>query len=282
MVNNLAAQLVTQQGPIMGIFRLRDPEYGFTRDGRPYMRIRLEDMSGHVHAYGWQERLSRSEVLNDLTRIYIEGRIRQYRERPVVDLTTLFRPPRISPGDVVRLIPHSVCPLSWLLPYLDFAVSRITLAPLKQFVESVLGDDGIAFPFVSAPGSLNHHHNYPGGLLRHSLECFGMAEKYRQFPKQNYELGLVATLFHDIGKILTLSHEMKRTSLGSCIEHDKLTFEVLGPYLKQLDRNWSEGARELRYLLNWKVKRPVPRYNMADVVACCDRVSAGLDRQKRA
>lgn len=152
---------------------------------------------------------------------------------------------------------------------------------MAKFVASVLADDSIAFAFVSAPASLNHHHNYPGGLLAHSLECFQMVERHHEFTRDHYEVGLVAALFHDIGKILTLTHEMKRTSLGSSVDHDKLTLETLAPYLKELDRQWPQGAAELRYLLTWKAGRRVPDFDMADLVSCCDRVSAGLDLSRR-
>jgi len=182
---------------------------------------------------------------------------------------------------IVRLISRSICPLPELLPELQAAISRITLSSLRNFVEAILADDSIAFAFVSAPASLNHHHNYPGGLLRHSLECFQMVERQQGFTRESHELGLISSLFHDIGKVLALTHEMERTSLGFSIDHDKLTLEVLSPYLANLEQNWPAGAQELRYLLTWKVKRPVPRYNMADLVACSDRLSAGLDMEKK-
>ncbi len=108
-----------------------------------------------------------------------------------------------------------------------------------------------------------------------------MIESQQGFTQESYELGLVAALFHDIGKILTLTPQMTWTSLGTCVEHDKLTCEVLGPALQQFQEQWLEGAKELRYLLGWKAKSAIPHYNMADLVACSDRISAGLDIAKR-
>jgi 3'-5' exoribonuclease len=168
-----------------------------------------------------------------------------------------------------------------LLPFLQAAVERVTIPALAGFVASVLSDDSIAFPFVSAPASLNHHHNHPGGLLEHSLECLQMVARHREFTKANFELGLVAALFHDIGKILTMTPQMKRTTLGQSMDHEKLTLELLAPHLMSLDWDWPAGASELRYLLTWKLRQKVPRYDMADLVACCDRVSSGLDWRKR-
>ncbi len=268
-------------GPIAGDFRLRDASINETRDGRQYLRIFLEDMSGSLPAYIWQEEIYRRFYLPNLSLVRIEGQSRYYGNLLRVDLHAITPLDYKQPGDVVRLISRSICPLPELLPELQAAISRITLSSLRNFVEAILADDSIAFAFVSAPASLNHHHNYPGGLLRHSLECFQMVERQQGFTRESHELGLISSLFHDIGKVLTLTHEMERTSLGFSIDHDKLTLEVLSPYLANLEQNWPAGAQELRYLLTWKVKRPVPRYNMADLVACSDRLSAGLDMEKK-
>jgi 3'-5' exoribonuclease len=108
-----------------------------------------------------------------------------------------------------------------------------------------------------------------------------MVDKHSEFPRQRLELGLVSALFHDIGRILTITHEMKRTSLGYNIDHDKLTFEVLSPHLRKFDQQWPDGANELRYLLTWKKGQKIPKYDMADLVSCCDRLSAGMGLQKR-
>ena len=91
---------------------------------------------------------------------------------------------------------------------------------------------------------------------------------------------MVAALMHDLGKILTLTPQMQRTTLGAEIDHRKLTLVVLDPYLRSLAHEWPQGEEQLRYLLMWRQGAQIPQYNMADIVACCDRISAGLDMQE--
>lgn len=281
MYNNLKAMIIQPRGIVSGVFRLRNPTWGKTKQGQSYLRIGLEDCSTMIYAYSWQQEALAHLNIIDMCCVEVEGIIRWHTGKQVIDIKSMkvleYKPQNCS----VRLIPQSICPQDWLLTHLQAALQRITIAPLVRFINAVLGDDSIALAFVSAPASLNHHHNYPGGLLMHSLECFGMVEKHRHFQKSEYELGLVAALFHDIGKTLTMTHTMSRTSIGSSVEHDKLTFEVLGPYFRQLAIEWPEGATQLRYLLNWKMKRHIPKYNIADLVACSDRMSTGLDLQKK-
>jgi 3'-5' exoribonuclease len=249
MMNNLKSLMIKYAGPVCGVFRMRHPALYETRSGQPYLRVVLEDMSGSVSGYAWQREVYEQLYFNELSCVYIEGQIRRRSDAAVVDLSEIQSIQVKGRENAVRLIPQSVCPIPWLMSFLEAAVSRLTIDSLKLFVESVLADDSIAFPFVSVPASLNHHHNYPGGLLKHSLECVQLIEKHHEFSREQFELGIVDVLFHDIGKILTMTHDMKRTSLGYNVDHDKLTLEILSPYLKQLDKTWTEGASELRYLL---------------------------------
>ena len=270
-----------QPGDVHGTFRLRDACLNETRRGNQYFRIFIEDMSGSLPAYVWHEEVYRGFYLPNHSLIQIKGEGRYFDNQLRIDLHSLTPVSFKAPGDVVRLIPRSLCPLPDLLIDLQHAVNTLTIRPLRTFVETVLADDSLAFAFVSAPASLNHHHNYPGGLLKHSLECFNLVRRHNDFDTESYQLGLVSALLHDIGKILTLTHTMQRTSLGHSLDHDKLTDEVLKPYLFQLERHWPAGAKELRYLLGWKIKRRVPRYNIADLVACSDRLSAGFDMERK-
>lgn len=280
-MNNLPSLQFLQPGHVIGEYRLRNCCLNEAKNGRQYLRIHLEDMSCSVPAYIWQEDIYQRFYLPDHSLARIEGQSRYYRNLLRVDLSRIEPICQKRAGDVARLIPQSVCPLPGLLIDLQDAINQITIPALRQFSESVLANDGIAFPFVSAPASLNHHHCYPGGLLKHSLESFHIVKNQKGFSRDDYELGLLSSLFHDIGKVLTMTHTMQRTSLGSSVEHDKLTFELLGPYLTRLERSWFAGAKELRYLLKWKIRREIPEYNMADLVACSDRLSAGFDIDQR-
>ncbi|TYO96335.1 3'-5' exoribonuclease [Geothermobacter ehrlichii] len=269
------------RGTVRGLYRLRRPRLRHTRKGCPYVALELEDMSGRVPAYLWAPDSDTESLLQDLRCVEVVGAIRRRRDGIVLDVERIGDV-QDRLGEVVRLIPQSVCPLPWLLYYLDAWVAHLTDPHLRQFTLNVLGDDGLAFLFVSAPASLRHHHAWPGGLLQHSLECVQSVFRHPQFGREQMECGMVAALFHDIGKVLTLTADMRRTSLGQTLDHDKLTLEVLAPHLKWLDRHRPAIAADLRYLLTWRKGRRdgrIPRLTMAEVVRSADRISAGLATQ---
>lgn len=276
-MNEMIVMVDDRVDQVNGVYRLRHPAWSSTQSGKPFVRMTLEDQNGTLPAYIWEP--GEINLPRDLACVEVRGKKRFRRDGVVADLDYLTDGIR-NLEDIVRLIPRSLCPIPWLMPFLEALMGRLKNPALRQFLGDVLADDAIAFPFVSCPASLSYHHNYPGGLLRHSIECVQMVERYEEFASDKKELGMVASLFHDIGKILTMTPQMGLTSLGRSLDHDKLTLETLAPYLRRLDQSWPEGAAELRYLLTWRPgykDKGFPKTPLANAVLAADRVSAGID-----
>lgn len=70
----------------------------------------------------------------------------------------------------IELLPSPLCPVSGVLIRLAQLVRDIEVPVLKQFLNHMLSRDEIVLPFLTAPASICYHHNYPGGLLEHSVE----------------------------------------------------------------------------------------------------------------
>ena len=156
---------------------------------------------------------------------------------------------------------------------------------LQDFVRRVLGRADIGTAFFSLPASRNHHHCQPGGLAEHSLD---VAERtYRStagFEEHERWLAAVCGLLHDIGKVRTYTSVGDLTSLGRLISHEILTFEVLADALSILQRQWSDGAIAVRYILEWTIsprsKRPLLPVAMA--VKSADCMSAAMSSRSLA
>lgn len=104
------------------------------------------------------------------------------------------------------------------------------------------------------PASENHHHNTPGGLLRHGLECAAFMLDWMVLTKFDHDLppsqasmrlrrwyvaGIVAALFHDAGKPLT---DMTVMSFdGKFVWH-------MG---NQTIHEWCVQHNLTRYFINW-------------------------------
>ena len=151
---------------------------------------------------------------------------------------------------------------------------------LKQFLLRVFNDTSIVDGFSSAPASRAHHHAFAGGLMVHSVDVAWRLFNQQQFPSRERYLGVVAALLHDIGKIKTLTKDMSRTRVGSVIDHELLTLEILSPHLRWLDEHDLEMAISLRSLLTWKPQNydPIPTLDIYEALKAADRMSCGVSQ----
>jgi len=179
--------------------------------------------------------------------------------------------------NAAQLLPISECPLPDLLPSLVQLVDDFQTPVIKNCLNKLLSMPAIARPLMALPASRQHHHAYPGGLLKHSLECARLAAAL--LPDQSVaekELVQLAALVHDIGKIRTLERDGQRSELGFAVDHDTLTLEMLAPILQALEQDWYEGAVALRTLLQHRHPRwnQAPRYPACEAIRAADRMSA--------
>lgn len=263
-----------------GTYRVRHPLPKVAQNGSTYFSMTLEDATGEIRAFSWSKKVFIS--FKDLDCVNMTGNIKSLNSIwivNIIDAELLLT----EPEQPLELIPRSICPLPDLLEQLNILVKSISHKALKRFVESVLADDSIAFPFISVPASRQHHHCISGGLLEHSMECMAMVSRFVEFPQTELEVALVGALFHDIGKIRTHKSAEKLTSIGYVCDHDSLTLEILAPHLRRLDTICPDAAIALRYLWTWRNGRryqPKPLLTIAEAIAAADRISSGLNVQK--
>lgn len=265
-----------------GVFRIRQPLSRIAQNGSRYLCMFLEDATGTIKAYVWSKNLD--QAFKEFDRAEVSGTIRSFDNTWIANISEVKKA-AADVDNALQLIPKSICPLPTLLDQMGELVTLLSTDALRQFVCTVLADDQITFPFVSAPASRQHHHCMAGGLLEHSLECAAMVSRFVEFPRAELELALVGALFHDIGKIRTMKSVGKLSAIGYVCDHESLTLEVLAPHLQVLDIICPDAAIALRYLWTWRnrrYQRAMPLLTVAEAIAAADRISSGLNVQEAA
>jgi 3'-5' exoribonuclease len=121
----------------------------------------LEDATGSIKSYAWSENLN--VAFQEFDRAEVSGTIRSFNNSWIASILGAEKVAgRVD--NSLQLIPKSICPLPTLLEQLDELVNVISHDALRHFVCDVVGDDQIAFPFVSVPASRHHHHLGGRGL----------------------------------------------------------------------------------------------------------------------
>ncbi|MEW9798022.1 HDIG domain-containing metalloprotein [Alteromonas sp. CYL-A6] len=161
-------------------------------------------------------------------------------------------------GNHLSAIPLDLCQSPSSLADLVDLYEQITDCYLREFLTSVLLQPEVCHKFIQCPASINYHHNYPGGLLAHSVETAKILANECFFGTIDKQVAIVAGLLHDIGKTQTLSPDIQRTQIGKLVDHGQLTLEICAVQLKRLSEQSPYFANQLRHA--WTCYSPNARF----------------------
>lgn len=138
---------------------------------------------------------------------------------------------------------------TWLVHFID------TMRPnhLRSFLTGLLLDSAIGIPFIQSRASVNYHHNYPGGLLVHSVQMAQMIDALAHILGRSEEERLIAqigALLHDLGKIHTVGAISPRPLSPSHFRHESQTLLLVAKHLNELHQHEPRMAMLLNHVLD--------------------------------
>jgi 3'-5' exoribonuclease len=266
-VNDLVVQqpslnAVDLYGYFKGVYFVSSLVVKLDKFGRPYARIKLSDVLTSIHI-----------------NCFLPHALTMLKEPslPVaVDVMVSRR------DDVFFYTCKAIRPVSFEMFAKEAGVYGLPLAVLSSYdiqerffaiLENIYSQDLVNFlsksllqrqiciNYCLCPASLNHHHNYMGGLIEHSIEVAESILYNESLNDTEKQVGMVAALIHDIGKTRTMTPDLNRTSLGYFLDHDGLTLEICASAMQELDENNETDAIQLRHILTCNV--PGSRYGFA-------------------
>lgn len=181
-------------------------------------------------------------------------------------------------GPDLSVLPRSLCPFEEAFDGLLIMADRIKEPLLRQFLRDVLLQPAIGLRYLQCPASLKYHHSYPGGLIRHSVSVAWNVSTMQTFNQLEGDIAIVAGLLHDIGKTKTLTPDMRRTAIGSLVDHAQLTLEICAAPLLELEKRAPGIAYQLKHA--WTCYSPGARYgfkaktDVARLIQRADHISA--------
>ena len=154
-------------------------------------------------------------------------------------------------------------------------ISFITYSELQPFTDFILSNTTILKAFMQSQASYDHHHANKNGLFEHSIEVAEMTyhnAKHLKHSEIECQTGLIAGLFHDIGKIYPALHNQTDTYVAG--PHESFNFAILAKPLGELGTLNSKVFALLSELLAAKPYGHKTRYAMEYVLKQADRTSA--------
>ena len=85
-------------------------------------------------------------------------------------------------------------------------LKNIPLLSLAKEIKKFVNDD----KFLTTPAAEKYHHNYIGGLLKHTHEVLEIVSQLKiMFPIENIDALMLAAILHDIGKCFEYETDLK-------------------------------------------------------------------------
>ena len=244
------------------------------KQGEPFVKITVSDSTDTANLYCRDQSCIKGDLAPE-SFVNIEVQLdcsgnKPYFRLKFIELCEANRPKSM------KQLPLSRCMYPSALFDLFNLVESIESLELKQFVDDVLCIENIGVRFIQCPASVKHHHNYYGGLLVHSLEVAKLVAANENLSWQDRDLAIVAAIFHDIGKTLTLSPSLHLTDIGLLVAHDQLTLEICSGALTHLQLKNADCAMQLRHAWTCEVSSAKHSYKAKTKVARALKKADGI------
>jgi 3'-5' exoribonuclease len=264
-----------------GFFVLAGLRNKYDQDGNNYCILQITDSTGTIDLYCFlQEFQGLTNQLNPVVQVEVSKRQFKGKEYFRVKYIEIVPFHLLCRHVGLQGLPERLCPVPNTLPHLIDVVSRIANKEILSFVTNVIMQENVAFRYCACPASLNHHHNYSGGLLEHSLAVAHDLLLEKDLSCFERSIAVAVALLHDIGKVKTLTPDISRTAVGYLVDHQDLTLEICSHPLKILDETSPHSANQVRHILT--CASPGSRYGfkaqlrVADRLQTADRTNARM------
>ena len=134
----------------------------------PFWRLELKDASGDLEARIWSPLSQQFAEIPSGVIAEVEGRAESFRDKLQVNVNALrvLSPEETASVDTSVFMASSSRPPQEMLDELEALCRKeFTYKPWRKFILSVLEDEAIRVPLLTAPAAKSVHHAWVGGLL---------------------------------------------------------------------------------------------------------------------
>ena len=213
---NAALRALAPGDRFCGYYLLKSAQHGTASNGRPYLNLRLADVSGEIPGKFWDYDgpVGASDAGQP---VWASGRVETYQNALQVSLDDLRLTDADDEVDLGQIVPVAPYDAQQMLRYVESALEKLEDADYRAVCLAVLERHREDFALI--PGGKTMHHAFLHGLLMHTATMMRQADFLaRQYPDVVDRCLLVAGAFlHDVGKI----GEYTTTALGLVSDYSK-------------------------------------------------------------
>jgi 3'-5' exoribonuclease len=189
--------------PVDSVFVVRERARREKKNGEPFVKLRLSDVTGVVEAVAWDDVDAAHAATAPGTVVRVDGRfacdsryggcitIRRVREAVEQEYDA---------RDLVDTSPH---PYDEMVGDMRELIATVQHPHLRALLDSFFGEGSAEWErWRAAPAAKHYHQAYRHGLLEHCLSVAqGVSALSATFPGIDRDVAVTGALLHDIGKI---------------------------------------------------------------------------------
>ena len=213
-----------------GTFMVASKEVRQKKGGDYFLSLTLADRSGDIDAKMWD---NVDKVMDTFERdgfIKVKGVPQVHLNRLQFTIHTLQAVPE-SEVDLADYFPASTRDPEEMFTELRGIVNGMTNPHLRDLLNAIFDDAGIARRYKRAPAAKSIHHAWLGGLIEHVLSLCTLCRSIGpHYPMVDVDLLLTGAILHDIGKIEELNYDrgFSYSDEGQLLGHILIGLRMVG------------------------------------------------------
>ena len=206
--------------------------FNFKKAIGKYLVVTLADKTGEIQAKIWDEAEVKGKRFRSGRVVHVIGEVVLFNDLLEIHITDIAETEDYNRDDFVVADEVRIAEMA---AELRKFVTLLKPGPCRQLADAFLQSEWFK-PFCYSPAAQTIHHNYPGGLLEHSL---GVMKICRSVGEQrdgiNTDLLITGALLHDVGKVreMAMSPGIEYTDEGRLLGHIVLGIEITSDLLRQ-------------------------------------------------
>lgn len=231
---------------LWGKYLILDKSQRKTKDGREIVNLKIGDATGEVDTIVWDNCLVNGQMEVGML-IGLLGDLGSYNNRLQVTAKRI----KSLEEDILPYLKKPDVDVVQLISRFNEVLDLIKDPGLRQLLETIFTPE-LRERFYQASAAKKVHHNYPGGLLEHTLQVADLSIKISTlYPQLNSDILITGALLHDIGKLdeYSVKAVTEYTVEGKLLGHIMMGMERIGSAITEVRRQGYPFAEELEWML---------------------------------
>jgi 3'-5' exoribonuclease len=206
------------------------------QDGGRFLGMVFRDNTGEIGGIMWNNAAETARLFDVGDVVNVRGRVNSYQNRLQikVDQVLPLKEGEYSIDDLVARQENAGEELEKLKAIMD----TVENPWLRKLIDAFWSDEEFSARFADAAAAKKWHHEYRGGLVRHSREMARLAETMAElYPELDRDLLLTSVLLHDIGKLSEMTHNLyvDYTTAGKLIGHLQIGCDMVQEKIRAIE-----------------------------------------------